>query len=111
VVFAWFCRHKGSAIIYIGLAKDFATVPVQGKNTKAKVEEELGFAIKPFELTKFCEGYITLEEALAILRKLNIFIPSVLIDIDDCLKQMTIQPTDEQIENFYKLAQPLLKNT
>ncbi len=78
-------------------------------NWFAKVEDEIGYEIKPLDFILLCEGYVLLMDAVRIITvDMGFEIPSLLVSLDDALKY-TPAMTDQEIANFYKLVQPFLK--
>jgi hypothetical protein len=80
------------------------------KNCIAVLEQEQAWEVTPEEYEKLCEGYITLDDASKILQKMTITI-HVLVDIslfDDTLGTIKKVRADT-INQFYELAQPLIK--
>jgi hypothetical protein len=112
VVFALCYLKPGrEGVIYIADAEKTAVLN-KGKSAVLKeLEEETTFTVTPVEFYKYCEGYITLNEAVNILSEMNI---RVYPPFDPTLINLCLKWADgiskKQIERFAELAKKLLQN-
>ena len=108
VLFALSCNGN-DRVIYITTIDRLSNIN-EDKNVLAKIEEEIAFEIQPIEYAKLCEGYITVDDAISILKQLNQYIPPL---FDKTLFDFALRDVKklnkEIITKFYELAQIMLK--
>ena len=108
VLFA-LCCIQNNRVVYINTIDNLAGV-AEDKNVLAPIENEIVFEIQPARYAETCVGYLPVEDAIKILKELNIEIPQLL---DRTLFDMALKDVKKvsatTVEQFYESAKQYLK--
>ena len=103
------CCKGNNRVVYINTIDRVAGFPID-KNVLAAIEDEIAFEIQPLQYANICEGYILVEDAIKILKVLELEIPQLLDRtlFDMALKEVRIVNATI-VGNFYEFAKQYLK--